>query len=465
MDARAPIERAKDAITQNPLLPVLLQSSDAIAVFLGEQLVIANEVFNSLTSSGKPTTPVFEKTIAAGELRLKVVGLREKTDLEQQLAKVVLHDRLMSVGTLAAGVAHEINNPLSYVIGNLSFLSEEAPVLFAGRPDVQEALDEAREGAERVRTIVRDLQSFSRADHQTSRSVDARRVVELSINMVWIEIRHRARLVRDLQEVPPVEASEALLGQVFLSLLLNAAQALPEGGAEKHQVRVGTRAEGDQVIVEISDTGPGLSEEGRRRLFDPFSATGVGVSIANTIVRELGGELRADEAPGGGTVYRMSLPRAAQKKARSASNPSAVQGTASGRGRVLVIDDEPLIATSLRRALRDHDVTVVSSGRMAIDMLEKDAAFDLVFCDLMMPELTGMDVYEWLRDARPGMEERVVFMSGGAFTQRAGEFLEVVPNMRFEKPFELDKVRAFVRDYLSGSTSGAASGAIDSRPR
>jgi signal transduction histidine kinase/CheY-like chemotaxis protein len=453
MNARAPDERAKEVIARNPLLPVLLQSADAVAVFYGEQVIAANAAYATLVGSGAPHIVVFEKSFFDDGLELKAVALREKSDLAQKLAKVVLHDRLMSVGTLAAGVAHEINNPLSYVIGNLSFLAEEAPVLFAGRPDIQEALDEAREGAERVRQIVRDLQSFGRADHQTSRSVDARRVVELSINMVWIEIRHRARLVRDLQEVPPVEASEALLGQVFLSLLLNAAQSLPEGGAEKHQIRVATRAEGDQVLVEISDTGPPLSEAKRARLFDPFSASGVGVSIANTIVGELGGTLRADEAPGGGTIYTLSLPRAVEKHARPISSPSGPVQQITGRGRVLVIDDELLIATSLKRALRDHDVTVVSSGRMAIEMLEKDAAFDLVFCDLMMPELTGMDVYDWLRDARPGMEERVVFMSGGAFTQRAGEFLEVVPNMRFEKPFELDKVRVFVRDYLNGSAT------------
>jgi CheY-like chemotaxis protein len=235
---------------------------------------------------------------------------------------------------------------------------------------------------------------------------------------------------------------------VFLSLLLFAAQALPEGVADKHTIRVTTR-ETDRVIVEVADTGPGLSEEVARQLFDPFAATGVGLAIAETIVKDLGGEIEVETAPGKGTLFRVHLPKTTPRAAAAPVLPTNGDAAVVARGRVLVVDDEPLIASSLKRTLKDHEVTILPSGRSAIDTLEADGEFDLIFCDLMMPELTGMDVYEWLQKARPGLEERMVFMTGGAFTARATEFLRAVPNMRFEKPFELDKVRFFVRDYIA----------------
>lgn len=417
---------------------IIVAASEAFALAVGRPLAAW------LEESGLSIAQ--EERIELDGVELSAVHLREAHDAG--LARALAKDRMMTVGTLAAGVAHEINNPLSYVIGNLSFLSEESSALFGDRADVLEALAEAREGADRVRRIVRDLQMFARADHQVSRSIDVRRTVELAINMAWIEIRHRARLVKELAEVPPVEASEARLGQVFLSVLLFAAQALPEGIADKHTIRVSTR-EDDGVIVEIADTGPGIGEEQIASLFDPLARGGAGLAIAETIVRDLGGALHVESSPNSGTLFRITLPKA---QARTKAVPvQAINGVAAsiGRARVLVVDDEPLIASSLKRTLRDHDVTVVSSGRGAIEVLEGDHGFDLVFCDLMMPELTGMDVYEWLQRARPGMEARMVFITGGTFTPRASAFLESIPNMRFEKPFELDKVRWFVRDYLA----------------
>lgn len=389
---------------------------------------------------------------------LTLLVLRDVTETRRRFAKMFLADRMMSVGTLAAGVAHEINNPLSYVIGNLSFLAEELPALLgrAGADpssDLLEAIEEAKQGAERVRHIVRDLQAFSRADHQSSPSIDVHRTIELAINMAWIEIRHRARLIKEFTEVPAVEASEARLGQVFLSLLLDAAHALPEGGADKHQIRVSTRADEGSVVIEISHSGVTPATDALDHAFDPFSANGVGLSIAHTIVSDLGGTITAGAAEPKGTRYVVRLVPAALLHAKRARAVAPVLP----RGRVLVVDDEPLLASSIRRALREHDVTVVESGRRAIQALSSGETlpFDLVLCDLMMPELTGMDVYEWLKAAHPGGEERMVFMTGGTFTVRAEEFLRRVPNPRFEKPFELEKIRDFVRAHIGRARGGA----------
>jgi two-component system, NtrC family, sensor kinase len=433
-----------------------------------ERLVSGVEVdahsiwFRFLKKSGESITldiiQIFKTSIDGGPADVLVT--RDLTDLRQLEARLLLADRMMSIGTLAAGVGHEINNPLSYVLGNLDYLAEEAATFSASldppvREELSVAIQEARDGARRVRQIVRDLQAFARADHQTTNGIDVRRPIDVAINMAWIEIRHRARLIKEFSDVKPVQASEARLGQVFLSLLLNAAHALPEGEADKHQIKVSTRMVDGRVVTEVKDSGAGIEPEMKKRVFDPFATrgsagigTGLGLSIAHSIVTDLGGEIDVESEPGRGALFRVKLlpyDAAASDRAEAARGPARRM---SLPGRVLVVDDEALVASALKRALREHEVTAVQSGKAAIDLLAADSRFDLIFCDLMMPELTGMDVYDWLRRERPGTERRLVFMTGGTFTPRAQEFLGQVPNHRIEKPFDLDLVREFVCDAI-----------------
>lgn len=374
---------------------------------------------------------------------------RDVTSLKRSSAQLLLADRMMSIGTLAAGVAHEINNPLSYVLGNLSYLVEETPALIEdelARADVLEALKEAHEGGERVRRIVRDLQAFSRADQERKTEVNVNRIIESAINMAWIEIRHRARLVKELGEVLPVMGNEARLGQVILNLLLHAAYAMPEGKADQHSLRIRTGTVGDDVVIELFDNGPGIAPDVLRHLFDALPhrpvgrSGGLGLSIAHSIIVDLGGSLTAEGRVGAGTTFRVSLPGQLDGDG-SGSRPPAAVGADIESYRILVIDDEPLIATALKRALKSRALSVVDSGKRAIDTLAAGEEFDVIFCDLMMPELTGMDVYEWVKQHLPGVESRIVFMTGGTFTPRAQAFLEAVPNPRLEKPFEVEKVR------------------------
>jgi two-component system, cell cycle sensor histidine kinase and response regulator CckA len=383
-----------------------------------------------------------------------VVTARDVTERRKLQARLLLVDRLMSVGSLAAGVAHEINNPLSYVMGNLAFMREELQKREAG--ELLEAARDAEQGAERVRRIVKNLQEFSRADQEGTSALDLNRSIEAAIGMAWIEIRHRAQLVRDLgPDLPPVLANEAKLGQVVVNLLLNAAHALPEGEADKHRISIRTSLEGDRVLMEISDTGPGIPPEIVDRVFDTFFTTkpigigtGLGLSIVHSIVTDLEGEIGVDSKLGEGTTFRVRLPTA---KARETAAParSVVGYAANLRGKLLLVDDEPLIANSLRRALKEHDVTVVRSGRRAIEVLKEAGDFDLIFCDLMMPDLTGMDVHAWVKEHRPGLEQRMVFMTGGIFTPRVQAFLHEVENHRIQKPFDLDRIRRFVESTVS----------------
>ena len=399
----------------------------------------------------------------SGEHLLGLIG-RNVTRLKRTQAKLLLADRMMSIGALAAGTAHEINNPLTYVQGNVSFVLEEVAALGAEaltsdqRSDIIEALEEAQEGAERVRLIVRRLQAFARADQETMRRIDLNRVVEESVNMAFTEFRHRARLQKELSGPVIVFGNAARLGQVVLNLLLNAAHALPEGRADENFIRVATRVEGDTAIVEVQDSGPGIPPEIVGRVFDAMFTTkpvgigtGLGLSIAHSIVNDLGGRIQVSSELGVGTTFSVMLD-ALDGGADSTSDVPVLDDEESDkRARILVVDDEPLISAALKRALREHLVEVASSGRDAVQVIEaKQGDFDLVFCDLMMPDLTGMDVFEWTKARHPHLESGFVFMTGGIFTPRAQAFLQQIKgsNPTLEKPFDLDRIRGFVQEKL-----------------
>ena len=383
---------------------------------------------------------------------------RDLTERNQMQARLLFSDRMASVGTLAAGVAHEINNPLAYITANLGFAAEELARMQTSAPlrEIRQAIDEARDGAERVRVIVRDLKTFSRADEQESRLADVKRVLESAINMSFNEIRHRAQLVREFADVPPVFANEGRLGQVFLNLLVNAAQSIPEGAAATHEIGVVLRVnDAKEIVVEVRDTGSGIALEHIPRLFDPFFTTkpvgvgtGLGLAVCHGIVSSLGGEIEVQSELGKGSTFRVRLPAAPPKTIEPPAVPAPIV-TSERRARVLVLDDEPLVCSSIRRMLhREHDVTTATDAREALLWLRRGDVFDVIFCDLMMPEMTGMDFHAELQRSHPKIAEDVVFFTGGAFTPRAKAFLDAVPNARLDKPPVAQNIRALIRERL-----------------
>jgi signal transduction histidine kinase len=233
----------------------------------------------------------------------------------------MLNDRMASVGLLAAGVAHEINNPLTYVMGNLDLIAEALRAhppesMPEGGGGVQAMIVEAREGAERVKRIVGNLKTFSRAGEDRRVSLDPQRVLDMAANIASAQIRYRARLVKDYDAVPNISADEARLGQVFVNLLLNAAHAIPEGQVDRHEIRLSTRTDGaGRVVMEVRDTGGGIPADVLGHIFDPFfttkpvgSGTGLGLSVCHGIVTELGGEISAESELGKGALFRVVLP-------------------------------------------------------------------------------------------------------------------------------------------------------------
>jgi PAS domain S-box-containing protein len=393
-----------------------------------------------------------------GEKLVVCIG-RDVTDRVKTQAQLMFSDRMASIGALAAGVAHEINNPLMATVANLEFAQDmlSRSTMPSGEARaLDEALRDAAEGAECVRTIVRDLKLFSRAEEDNREPVDVQRVLESSLRMARNEIRHRAELVRQYSPVPPVEANESRLGQVFLNLIVNAAQALPDGYANQNKICVRTRRDDEgRVVAEIEDTGPGIPPEVLPRLFTPFFTTkprglgtGLGLAICKRIVTSFGGEISVHTELGRGTVFRVAL---AATERRPSALPLVYSSVAPAprRGRVLVVDDDERSALVVSRALSpEHDVATSHDADQALTRIIEGDPFDVIICDMMMPVKTGVEFFADLAQRAPSQEKRVIFLTGGAFTVKAREFLDHVPNPRLEKPFDILTLRAMVNRLM-----------------
>jgi PAS domain S-box-containing protein len=388
-----------------------------------------------------------------------VVITQDITEKKEAEARLLVSDRMATVGTLAAGVAHEINNPLASVVANLDLALQDAKGIAAEFPLPPELIDEiadARSAADRVRLIVRDLKVFSRAEDDRRGPVDVERVIESTLRMAWNEIRHRARLVKDYERVPMALANESRLGQVFLNLLVNAAHAIPEGDVQNNTIRIATTlGPCGRVLVRIADTGCGMPPRVVERLFTPFFTTkpaglgtGLGLAICHRILTSLGGDIRLRTEEGKGTEFTVALPLCRADEV-SVARPSSAVPPPPKRGRVLVVDDDPTMSRTARRILgEEHDVVTVDNGRQALDLLENGRDFDVVLCDLMMPQVSGMEVYEEMKERDAAQAARIVFITGGAFTPRARAFLDSVTNHRLEKPFDARGLRALVNGLV-----------------
>lgn len=384
-------------------------------------------------------------------------------DLEappQDAERLAQADRLTSLGRLAAGIAHEINNPLAYLLGSVEFAQREFRESreAGGEPlrdrGIVEALANAREGAERVRLIVRDLMAFARPATESKQLVNLEAVLDSMVSLAWNEIRHRARLVKRYSRVPAVVGDESRLGQVFLNLIVNAAQSIDEGGAREGAITLSTAVDGDRVVVEVADTGAGIGDLNLPRVFEPFfttkvagKGTGLGLAICQTIVASHGGEIDVKSDQGQGATFRVSLPVAERPSEARSDSAQVPAETLAHRARILIIDDEPLLGQTLTFAFSGrHDIVLASSGRDAIQKLREDARYDLVLCDLMMPDVSGSNVFEVVERERPELVSRFAFMSGGAFTERAQVFLEHYSGRRIDKPFTIADVERLLAE-------------------
>ncbi|MFN3244358.1 MAG: PAS domain-containing protein [Planctomycetota bacterium] len=384
---------------------------------------------------------------------------RDITDERRIEETVRRSERMASIGTMAAGIAHEINNPLSYVLGNLQLLQEDLCELQRTVGDqvlsgMREMLEDSVAGAQRIRKIVDGVRSFTRVEAARAGPVDVNEAVHAAVAFAEHEIKVRAVLSLELAARNLVLIDETQLVQVLVNLLINAAQALPAGSASEHRIRIATEDDGDCVSLCVSDTGPGVPAELHGRIFDPFfttkpvgNGTGLGLSICHTIVEQCGGSI-ALEPSEAGACFRVRLPVAERTVDRDDDAVDVPDG-GGGLPTLLVVDDEPAVLKMVSRALRRQFVVQQArSGREAIERLGSGLVVDLILCDLMMPEVSGMDVLQHLREQHQELVPRFVFATGGNFAPEARAQLEQEGVELVRKPIDVANLRERLESLL-----------------
>ena len=383
----------------------------------------------------------------------------ERRRLEHELERA---DRLAALGRLVASVGHELNNPLSYVSLHLHRLNALLPTdqHSAKSAQVSESLRAASEGIERARSVVADLVTFIRGAEQEAELLDLREVVDASAELVGKQIEQCGRLMRHYQGAPTVLANRSRLEQVVVNLLLNAAQSFGDRPREKNEIQLRVdQAAPRTALVEVTDNGAGMSAEVQAQLFRPFfttrpngEGTGLGLTICHEIVTKLGGDIDVTSEPGRGTTFVVRLPAETGTADASPRPPAAPPPSTVPRARVLLVDDERNLIQVLCALLVDegHRVTVAHSGSKALELLARSESYDLILCDLMMQDVSGMELYAQVRRDHPSLAARVVFMTGGAFTDEAQAFLDQVGRPWLQKPFDFDLLLDHVKRSVTG---------------
>jgi signal transduction histidine kinase len=375
---------------------------------------------------------------------------REVTQRHRMEAQLRRAQKLEALGRLAAGIAHEINNPLAFVIANLQYVREaiDLPAEKLGQAPLEElssALAEACVGGDRIKQIVRDLKAFAQPHDESLAVVDVRPVLDFSLKMAAAEIRRRAQLVTRFDEVPAVWAISGRLEQVFVNLLVNAAQSIAPGAVEQNQIRVTVRMLDGDVAVEIADTGEGIPAGNLERIFDPFFTTkpvgvgtGLGLSICHSIVTAFGGDLTVESEEGKGSTFRVILPSAA----RADSGPNRTPGTGlrpPRAARILVVDAEPTVAKAIRRVLSGHKVQTADDGIAALALLSEQP-FDLVLYDVMTRDVTPPELHRRLQEMGRGLERRLAFTVAGALAADVAKLVEQNAIPLVDKPFDAAEI-------------------------
>jgi CheY-like chemotaxis protein len=323
---------------------------------------------------------------------------------------------------------------------------------------MREMLDESALGFSRIINIVDNLRSFSHPGEREQIRFALRDAIEPALRIVRNEIRQRGRLQTILPDGMEMVGSPAQLSQVFLNLLVNAAQALGEA-SPRNLVEIRAREVGDSLEVIVRDTGCGIPEEMLARVFDPFfstkgreKGTGLGLTISRQIVVDHGGELAVSSVVGEGTTFTVRLPRAIGAAVEAPASPRPPEVSSTRRARLLLIDDEQLILRSLRRVLgQDHEVHAVESGEEALELLARRERFDLILCDLLMPSMSGMELHQRACAIDPELDACFVFMSGNAFTDESSEFASAMRGRILNKPFDAVAVQRVLAGRLKAA--------------
>lgn len=391
------------------------------------------------------------QAVEVDDNRFLVCAGLDITERREMQMRAQTNDRMAALGTLASGVAHEINNPLAYVLTNVELAQSRAR---SGDVEaVQEHLEAAAGACVRAAKIVADLKGFSRPPGPTT-SVNLLAVIDSARRMMSHLLVEKQMFTCSVADDIWVRGDETKLCQVVLNLLVNAAEACEGGGAEA-SVEVSVERDGGDVTVVVDDTGAGMSEAVRARIFDPFfttkgrrQGTGLGLAISHRIVNQLGGAIEVESRQGHGSTFRVRLPGSdAPHPFEAPHAPSR----AAARARVLIVDDEPGLAEAFALSLSKHDTTTASSGVEALACIDA-AEFDVVVCDMSMPEMDGPSLHAALRTKDPELASRMLFVTGGAFTPQAHAFLREMSGRVLYKPVATEALRGSIGELLASAS-------------
>jgi len=380
--------------------------------------------------------------------------------------------RLISLGSLIGGIAHEINNPLAFIEGSLDLLrrqlvttvfpSASAAVDPLGVASALRALERTKDGVDRIAEVVRCVSMFASADPDSDEVLDVHQVLEASLQVARNEIRHSALVERDYQSVPMTRGNPARLGQVFLNVILNAVRSIRAANQSDSLIIVKTQTIHERIVVTISDTASTLDPSAQREMFDPLTSVApgrvglhFGLAVSREIVEAMGGVIEVHARHPRGTDFCITLPSCTQAT-YAPPKTKRLELAAKNRVSIMVIDDDPLMCEVLAAMLSpNYEVAAFTSPRAGLAVL-LEGKVDLILCDVMMPELSGVDLYDRVSRERPELADRFIFLTGGAFTERARLFLKRIDRPLVTKPFARRQLfDAIEQVLLAGVTTGA----------
>jgi two-component system NtrC family sensor kinase len=409
----------------------------------------------------------------------------ERVHGEQLKHQLFQADRLAAVGKLAAGVAHEISNPATFVQASgplldaqlahaesalqqarkaleepakdASALTEGVHQALVALTEIRRLSEQNRAGVERICSVIQDLRSFSRLEPGELVCIHPNQVVHDVCNLVSNVVRHKAQLIKHLSGVPPVVLPRGRLDQILTNLLVNAAQALPDARPQDHSVTVSTTQLDDEVIIAVEDTGPGMTPDQQKKVFEPFFTTkprgvgvGLGLSICLEIARAHGGDIRCRSEVGRGTRFEVRFPSLLHTEVRVSTSPLPPTPLSTTRARVLLIDDEPNICEVYRLLMADEfDVVTAASGRCALELVQGADRFDVIVSDVMMPDMDAAELIDAILRLAPQLSERLILYTGGAVSERARQLVDAGQIPVLYKPLLTDDLKVAIRQRLS----------------
>lgn len=424
----------------------------------------------SISYEGNPGDHIHEDVTASpilaedGVLVRIIIIWKDVSRAVFQQERANRNERLVALGTMAATVAHEINNPLTYVRANIDEVREQLETAsYPNSGDMLECLDDALEGSDRVAMIVSRMLRLVRREEARDAQCDLDVVVRSATEVTGNAIKHRASLSIELGNSGWVKMTESSLFQVLVNLLNNAAQAIPVSSSEAHEVKVSAHRVDEWVEISISDTGTGMSAAQINSAFDPFfttkrvgEGTGLGLPLAKSMVEGAGGLITVTSVPGLGTTFLIRLraaltPESNDAPTTGALDPGAPVPRSSIKGRILIVDDDDAVARAIGRMLGEHETEVCTSATAALELLGR-VRFDVVLSDVMMPQMNGVELYQRAVAQDPELHDRWVFISGGMFGGETAARVKETGCILIEKPLDSGGLKKTIQQQLTAST-------------